>query len=100
MSDTDNRTKSEAETKKIDFGSFIASLYMSALVSLGMIADPITKEKRKNLQFAQETIEILKILQDKTKGNLTEDEKKFLDDCVYKLMLAYVEAAKEEVRQD
>lgn len=94
MSENDANTKNE--NKKIDFKTFISSLYVSALVSMGILPDPITKEKRKNLNFAQETIEILNILKEKTRGNLTEDENKFLEDCIYNLMMQYVNAAKEE----
>ncbi|MGB9599035.1 MAG: DUF1844 domain-containing protein [Myxococcota bacterium] len=92
MTESDLNTKNE--NTEIDFKAFVGSLYMSAIVSLGIIPDPITKEKRKNLNFTQETIEILKILKEKTKGNLTEDESKFLDECIYNLMLQYVETAK------
>lgn len=96
MSNNTSENTNKNSEKKIDFKAFIGSLFLSALVSLGVIPDPLTNEKRKNLQFAQETIEILKILKEKTKGNLTEDESKHLDECIYKLMLSYVEAAKEE----
>lgn len=99
MSDKENEIKIESRDNKLDFQSFTGSLYMSALVSLGIIADPITNQKRKNLQYAQETIEILKMLKEKTKGNLTELESNFLSDCIYKLMLAYVESAKEEEKK-
>ncbi|MCX7944304.1 MAG: DUF1844 domain-containing protein [Deltaproteobacteria bacterium] len=95
MSDNNNQIENKPQERKIEFKDFIASLYMSAVVSLGLIPDPITNEKRKNISFAQETIEILRILKEKTRGNLTEEESKFLDDCTYKLMLQFVDAIKE-----
>lgn len=94
MSTKDMENK-ESE-RKIDFKSFVASLYMGGIVSLGITPDPLTKEIRKNPEFTQETIEILKILKDKTKGNLTDEEALFLDDCIYKLMMSFVEVMKNE----
>jgi len=97
MSDENNNSQAtQPSPMKIDFKTFISSLYMSALVSMGIMPDPITKEKRKNLSFAQETIDILQMLKEKTKGNLDESENRFLEECIYNLMLQYVEAAKGE----
>ncbi len=96
MSEKDNNADTNNSKEKINFKSFTGSLYMSAVVSLGLVPDPITNEKRTNLPFAQETIEILKMLKEKTRGNLSEDENIFIDDCIYKLMLQYVEVAKNE----
>lgn len=89
----DNNIQKEAV--KIDFKTFISSLYMSAIVSMGLMPDPLAKERRKNLEFARETIEVLQILKEKTKGNLSEDEDKFLSECIYDLMMKYVEVTKE-----
>lgn len=96
MSEKENNAYTNNSKEKINFKSFIGSLYMSAVVSLGLIPDPVTNEKRTNLQFAQETIEILKMLQEKTRGNLSEDENMFINDCIYKLMFQYVEVVKNE----
>ncbi|MCX7958099.1 MAG: DUF1844 domain-containing protein [Deltaproteobacteria bacterium] len=96
MPERENEIGNDTTAKKIDFKAFTASLYMSAAVSMGLLPDPITNEKRRNLEFAQETIEILKMLREKTKGNLTDDENGFLNDCIYRLMLAFVEAARGE----
>lgn len=85
----------QKEAGKIDFKTFISSLYMSSIVSMGLVPDPLTKENKKNLEFARETIEILQILKEKTKGNLSEDEDKFLSECIYNLMMKYVEVTKE-----
>ncbi len=96
MTDEKKENHKETEQLKIDFTTFISSLYMSAIVSMGLMPDPVTKEKKKNLNFSQQTIEILQILKEKTKGNLSEQEDKFLSDCIYNLMMQYVEAAKGE----
>jgi hypothetical protein len=52
----------------INFATFIFSLNSSALVQLGMMEDPMTGEKSKNLPLAKQTIDILSMLEEKTKG--------------------------------
>ena len=78
------------ETFKMDFSGFILSLNASALIHLGEIPDPQSKERALNLPAAKHTIDILELLIDKTKGNLTSDEQKLVDDVVYNLRMKYV----------
>ena len=82
----------EAQTTlpKIDFSTFIMSLNMSAQVHLGMIEDPVTGEKTKNLALGKQTVDMLKMLQEKTRGNLTEDEARLLEWVLHELQIAYV----------
>jgi hypothetical protein len=84
----------EAEEKtllpEINFATFIASLNASALVNLGIIADPATGAKEKNLPMAKQTIDIMSMLQEKTKGNLTVDEESILKSILYDLKMMYV----------
>jgi hypothetical protein len=96
----DEKTNSQSSQMKIDFKTFVSSLYVSAIVAMGILPDPLTKEKKKNLSFAQETIEILQMLKEKTKGNLDDSESKFLEESIYNLMLQYVEAAKGDKNQN
>ena len=74
----------------IDFSTFIMSLNASALVHLGVIEDPMTGKKVKNLPLGKQTVDILKMLQEKTIGNLTEEEAKLLQGILYDLKIAYV----------
>jgi len=83
----------EAFTTVLNFSTFILSLTTSALVCLGELPDPITKEKTKNLALAQQTISIIEILKEKTAGNLTEDEENLLGTVLYDLRMKYVQAA-------
>jgi len=90
---SDNNTKETLP--KIDFSTFINSLAASALVNLGMMHDP-AGESRKNLSLAKQTIDILGVMEEKTKNNLTDDEKNLLINLLHDLRLAYVKAGKED----
>lgn len=88
----DKTKKSEAEPRfpEINFSTFIFSLNSSALVHLGIIEDPSSGKKEKNLAFAKQTIDILGMLEEKTKGNLTADEENFIKNILHDLRLMYV----------
>ena len=74
----------------INFATFIFSLNSSVLVHLGIIDDPASGKKVKNLALAKQTIDILGMLEEKTRGNLTEDEKSMLKHILYDLRMIYV----------
>jgi hypothetical protein len=75
---------------EIDFSTFIMSLNASALVHLGVLEDPMTGKKVKNLPLGKQTVDMLRMLQEKTRGNLTEEEGKLLQGILYDLKIAYV----------
>jgi hypothetical protein len=77
---------------ELTFSAFVYSLSTSALVHLGEIPEPITEKMDKNLPLAKQTIDILGILQEKTKGNLTHEEENLLDSFLYDLRMRYVKA--------
>jgi Domain of unknown function (DUF1844) len=79
-----------AEDFEVTFEKFVASLYMSALVQLGLAA-PQGGKPDVDLLGARQTIDTLAILQDKTKGNLTPAEQTMLQNCLYELRMAYLE---------
>lgn len=74
----------------VNFPTFILSLNASALLHLGAIEDPETGRPSKNLPMAKQTIDILSMLADKTRGNLTQDEENMLKNVLYDLRIAYV----------
>ncbi len=76
----------------VTFSAFVYSLSTSALVHLGEIPEPITEKMDKNLPLAKQTIDILGILQEKTKGNLTQEEENLLNSFLYDLRMRYVKA--------
>ncbi len=75
---------------EINFATFIFSLNSSALVHLGVIEDPASGQKRKSLSLAKQTIDILGMMEEKTRGNLDEDEEKLLKNILHDLRLMYV----------
>jgi len=83
----------EAFTTILNFSMFILSLTTSALVCLGELPDPITKEKVINLSLAQQTISIIEILKEKTTGNLSEDEENLIGTVLYDLRMKYVQSS-------
>ena len=79
---------------EIDFATFVLSMASSALVHLGQMPDPETQKNTANLPMAKQTIDILAMLQGKTRGNLSRDEEQLLENLLYDLRLKFVEAAK------
>jgi hypothetical protein len=77
---------------EVTFSTFVYSLSTSALVHLGEIPEPLTEKMDKNLPLAKQTIDILGILQEKTKGNLTQEEENLLTSFLYDLRMRYVKA--------
>ena len=74
----------------INFSTFVASLNASALLHLGIIEDPSSGTKNKSLPMAKQTIDILSMLQEKTTGNLSEEEENLLKNILYDLRIMYV----------
>lgn len=79
---------------EMDFSAFIFSLSTSALLHLGEVPDPVTQKREKNLPLARQTIDILGMLREKTRGNLTPEEGKMLDHLLADLRWRYIGEAK------
>ena len=92
---TNSSKEKETEPFQVDFSTFIMSLTSSAFYHLGDMPDPSTGKKEVNLPAVQQTIDMLTMLREKTKGNLKEDEKKLLEQLVYELQVKYVAKTKE-----
>jgi hypothetical protein len=91
--DLDTRVELSGHSAKeleITFERFMASLYMSAMMQMGMMHEE-GGQPRIDLIGARQTIDTLGLLQTKTKGNLTSTEENFLQNCLYELRMAYVE---------
>jgi hypothetical protein len=91
--DLDQRVELSGHSAKeleMTFERFMASLYMSAMLQLGMMHEE-GGQPRIDLIGARQTIDTLGLLQEKTKGNLTPAESNFLQNCLYELRMAYVE---------
>ena len=81
----------------VTFSAFIVSLATTTAVHFGDVTDPSTGEKgAANLEAAGHAIEMLGLLQEKTKGNLTPEEQGFLEQVLFELRMRYVEAKKDD----
>ena len=88
MSDTSN-----AGQNKALFAHLVISLAQSALMGLGKIVNPASQKAEVNLDAAQQAIDLLDMLEAKTKGNRDGDEDKMLSQTLSMLKLNYVETA-------
>jgi len=80
-----------ASRSEINFATFIVGLSTQALLHLGEIADPTINNPVRDLAAAQQLIDILGLLRDKTRGNLDHDEAGLLDSILFDLRMKYVE---------
>lgn len=78
----------------IDFATFVLSLSHSALMHLGEAPDPETNETHVDLGLAKQNIDILVLLEEKTKGNLSGDEERLLAQVLFDLRMRFVERSK------
>jgi hypothetical protein len=93
---TRERGEPVTELPEVSFSSFILSLSTSALVHLGEVPDPVTQKVDKHLPLAKQTIDLLGLLMEKTKGNLSGDEEKMMEHLLADLRWRYVREAKKE----
>jgi hypothetical protein len=78
----------------LSFTAFIISLASTAAIHFGDLPDPVTGEAQEpNLEGAAQMIEILSLLDQKTRGNLTAEERQVLEQVLYELRLRFVEAS-------
>jgi len=75
---------------ELTFGSFLVSLSSSAFICLGQIPDPHTGKQEKNLPLAKQSIDLLGLLREKTRNNLTSEEENLFDHLLYDLRMAYI----------
>jgi hypothetical protein len=83
------------ELPPADFATFVAMLANNVMLFLGQIPDPVTQQRRRDLPQAKHTIDILVMLREKTRGNLTADEAQLLQELLPQLQMAYVAASRQ-----
>lgn len=88
---TDQQDENLPET---DFVTFVLSLNQNALLHLGDAPDPATGAAERDLALARQTIDLLALLQDKTRNNLTGEEEQVLHQVLYDLRMRYVEVSR------
>ena len=81
------------------FLQLVLMFQTAALQQMGKIMNPLTKKVEKDLDQAKLSIDILALLQEKTQGNLTEQEKKFLDHVLFELRMNYLDEAKTDQKK-
>ena len=90
---TTEKPAEAGELPAIDFSTFILSLSTSALFHLGLIPDAQSgKPGERNLPLARQTIDILELLDTKTRGNLDSEEAKLLESLLFEIRMRFVEA--------
>ncbi|MDA8164138.1 MAG: DUF1844 domain-containing protein [Desulfobacteraceae bacterium] len=86
------RRGGECVMPEVTFTAFIISLNTSALYHLGEIGGPGSDEKNKDLVLAKHVIDTLRVIEEKTRGNLDQEEEELLRNILYDLKLRYVKA--------
>jgi hypothetical protein len=79
---------------KLDFSTLVLSFATSSLMNMGHAPDPQTGKKNKNIELAKQNIDILAILEEKSRGNLTKEEAELLKNILAEVRLRFVEASK------
>ena len=101
IDDTSEKGRGEPRKSKpvtlpeVDFASFVLSLSSSALLHFGDFPDPVSGKRERNLVMAKQTIDILGVLREKTRGNLSKDEEQLMDSLLHDLRIKYVEESKK-----
>ncbi len=88
----------EGSRDTITFASFIVGLSTEALAFLGEMPNPATGERQADLKAAEQIIDIIGILREKTRGNLDSDEESLMDAILFDLRMKYVEKARSPLR--
>jgi hypothetical protein len=79
--------------ESLSFTAFVISLASTAAIHFGDLPDPSGAKSEPNLEAAAQMIEILSLLDQKTRGNLTAEERQVLEQVLFELRLRYVEAS-------
>lgn len=79
----------------LTFVSYISGLVLAASVYIGDEPDPMTGLRAVNLTSAGHAIDVLSMLEEKTRGNLSDDERRLLEGALYELKQKYAEAARK-----
>ena len=83
----------------LSFTAFVLSLASTAAIHFGDLPDPVSGERAEpNLEGASQMIDILTLLEEKTRGNLTAEERQVLEQILYELRMRFVEAKAGEKR--
>ena len=89
--------ENESEKKnEFYFVQLVITFQAAAMQQMGKLQNPITQKVERNLDQARSSIDMLEMLRDKTKNNLAENEKKFLEHTLYELRINYLDEVKKD----
>ena len=91
--DGDGEGEGSEALPRIDFATFVLSLSHSALMHLGDAPDPSGEISEPNLELARQTVDVLGLLEEKTRGNLTGEEERILHQALFDLRMRYARKA-------
>jgi hypothetical protein len=94
LSDENKAGSSKSQLPEANFLSFISGIATQALMQLGDIENPFTHKKEFSEEEAKYTIDLLAVMQKKTKGNLTDEEGRYLQAALTDLRMRFVEKKK------
>ena len=81
------------ELPPASFSTLVSSLVAQIFMALGGVEDPETKKRYVDLDLAKHHVDMLAVIEEKTAGHLSEDEKKLLDQALYETRMQYVQMA-------
>ncbi|MBI2060296.1 MAG: DUF1844 domain-containing protein [Nitrospirae bacterium] len=88
------QTPGYKRSPEITFDGFVRSLYTQIMIQLGLVENPLSSEMEVDVEGAKQTIDILDLLKEKTKGNLARQEEQVITEALTASRLAYVETTK------
>jgi len=94
----DESHRNTAPLGELTFATFVVGLSTQALVHLGEMPEPQTGQFARDLPAAEQVIDIIAMLQDKTRGNLDGDEAQLMESILFELRMKYVERARQGSR--
>ena len=86
------------EIPPASFATLVGSLVSQVFMALGGYEDPRTKRRYVDLELAKHYVDTLAVLEEKTRNNLSEEEKKLLDRSLYEARMQYVQIAQQAVK--
>jgi len=95
----EEQNKENAKLPEANFAQLVFLLGAQAMQQLGMVPNPLNGETEVNLQVAQFSIDLLGVLQEKTKGNISPKEEQMLNDLLFDLRMRFVTATKEQEKK-
>ena len=90
------KPKENLKPPEANFAQLVLLLGAGAMQQLGLVPNPVNGKTQVDLQVAKFSIDLLGVLQEKTKGNLSDKENKMLDDLLFDLRMRYVNATREK----